>query len=393
MTLWKTTADALRGSDRRTFMARVVDNLGRGGQRFAERVLKWSRKTIRKGKLELSEGPIVDNFSARGRKSSEELLPDLLADIRSIVEPACQTDPTFRSKRLYSPLTAAEVHRRLQSEKNYRPDDLPGIRTISNKLAQLNLRPARIQKCKPQKKIPETDAIFAEVNRVNKEADADSAAVRLSLDCKAVVKIGDFSRGGCSRAPQKALDHDFAPDEKLTPFGILEPETGESHLWFSVGPVTADFMADRLEELFQQLKKRCSEINRIVINADNGPECSGQRTQWLKRLVELSNKKSITVELAYYPPYHSKYNPVERLWGILENHWRGELINSVDKALGLAKTMTYRGINPVVELVRKVYERGVSLSKKEMKPIERELMRKKGLEKYFIAIQPNEQLG
>jgi transposase len=143
------------------------------------------------------------------------------------------------------------------------------------------------------------------------------------LDCKAVVKIGPFSRGGKNRIEQKASDHDFEPEEKLVSFGVFIPKLCESHFWFSIGPVTADFMIDRLEELWMKLNKRFPNLNRLVINADNGPEGNGQRTRWLQRLVEFSDAAGIKIELAHYPPYHSKYNPVERLWGVLENHWRG----------------------------------------------------------------------
>ena len=124
-------------------------------------------------------------------------------------------------------------------------------------------------------------------------------------------------------------------------------------------------MVDRLQELWVKLHNRFTDLNRLVINADNGPESSGQRTQWLQRLVDFSDTAGITIELAYYPSYHSKYNSVERLWGVLENHWRGELLTSIDKALGLTRTMTYRGIVPsTVRLIRKAYRKGVRLTKK-----------------------------
>jgi len=98
--------------------------------------------------------------------------------------------------------------------------------------------------------------------------------------------------------------------------------------------------------------------------------------------------------LAYYPPYHSKYNPVERLWGVLGNHWRGELLTSVEKVLGLARTMTYSGVVPAtVKLVRKVYQKGVRLTKKQMTPIEKRLRRLKNLEKWFITITPEPETG
>ena len=89
----------------------------------------------------------------------------------------------------------------------------------------------------------------------------------------------------------------------------------------------------------------------------------------LPQTSNFSDTADITIELSYYPPYHSKYNPVERLWGVLENHWRGELFTSINKALGLARTMTYRNIVPfTVRLVRRVYRKVVRLTRKQMAP-------------------------
>jgi len=119
-----------------------------------------------------------------------------------------------------------------------------------------------------------------------------------------------------------------------------------------------------------RLSKRFPNVQRLVINADNGPESSGQRTQWLKRLVDFSDVARVHVELAYYPPYHSKYNPIERLWGVLENHWRGELLTSTEKILGLARSMTYRNIFPkTVKIIQKAYKRSIRLTKNKWFPL------------------------
>ncbi len=369
-------------------MAGVVRRLGWGGQSFAEKVLGWSRPTIRKGLKELKSGQdIVDRFFDKGRKRAEVRFPLLKDHIRLIVEPLGQADPTFRSTRTYIPLTAASVHQKLIDDFGYKPKDFLCVRTISNKLFELNYRPMKVAKCRPLKKIPETDAIFDEVHRINHMADNDDGVLRISLDTKAVVNIGAFSRGGKNRHPTMGYDHDFTPSDKLTPFGILLPETGKSYLWFSDSKVSADFMVDRLEEIWPKLDEEFAP-HTLVINADNGPECSGIRTQWLKRLIDFGHKNGITIQLAYYPPYHSKYNPVERLWGVLENHWRGELLVTIEKTLGLARSMTYKSIKPTVRLIKKVYKSGISIARKEMEAIEQKLVRKEGLEKWFITIYP-----
>ena len=374
-------------------MASVVKTIGYGGQQFAEKYLGWNRNTIRKGREELDSGiDFEDQYHRCGRKKAEHYYPELLLHIQAIAEPSGQTDPTFRSTRLYTPLTANEVRHRLINRYGYRTGELPCHRTISTKLNDLGYHPQKVGKCKPLKKLPETDAIFNEVHRINAGTKDTANRLRISLDSKATVKIGNLSRGGKSRQPQAAADHDFEPDTTLTPFGILLPDTGESHLWFSEGKITADFMVDRLAEMLPKWQQS-NPFTELIINADNGPENSGHRTQWLKRLVDLADEHQITVKLAYYPPYHSKYNPVERLWGVLENHWRGELLETVDKALGLARSMTYKGLRPTVRKVSRCYKSGIKLAKQAMRLVEERLERKEGLESWFITIKPISDFG
>ena len=207
-----------------------------------------------------------------------------------------------------------------------------------------------------------------------------------------MVKVGPFSRSGYNRQGESACDHDLKADTTLTPFGTLLPQSADNHLWFSQSKVTADFMVDRLEEMLPQWQQDRG-LHTLVINADKGPESNGRRTQWLKRLLDLSDAYQMTIQLAYYPPYHNKYNPVERLWGVLENHWRGELIDSVEKALGLARSMSYRGTRPTVRKVSKMYRKGISVAKQAMQEIETRLERMEGLEDWFIKIDPEPQTG
>ena len=146
------TAKALRGNERRVFMARTVRELGNGGQRLAERELGWNRGTIRKGEKELESGiAYEDNFSARGRKPSEVHLPNLLTDIREIVDSQSQTDPQFRNKRLYCRLSAGEVRRQLMVQKKYSDDELPTSQTINTKMNNLGYYAKKVAKSQPQK--------------------------------------------------------------------------------------------------------------------------------------------------------------------------------------------------------------------------------------------------
>jgi len=224
--------------------------------------------------------------------------------------------------------------------------------------------------------------------QVNAQADADESVLRLSLDAKASVYVGDYSRGGRSRVHVQALDHDFQPDAKLTPFGIFLPEHDQLYLYFTASKLTSDFMLDCLSDCWTKLRQQFPQVTTLVLNLDNGPENHSRRTQFMQRLTEFADGFQLTLDLAYYPPYHSKYNPIERVWGVLEKHWNGSLLDSCHTVLQFAQTMTFRGRCPAVQLLTKVYHSGVKLTQKQMAQLEQRFFRRTHLAKWFVRIAP-----
>jgi transposase len=223
------------------------------------------------------------------------------------------------------------------------------------------------------------------VNQVNAEADA--AVLRISMDTKAIVKVGPFSRGGTNRVLTKAADHDFDPVATVTPVGIFLPASDELFLYEVTSKVTSDCLVDRLVDWWETVNERFAHISTLVINLDNGPENHSRRTQFMQRLLDFAQQYHLTVRLAYSPPYHSKYNPIERCWGILEQHWNGALLDSVDAVTQYASTMTWKGNHPVVELVTTTYQTGVKLTKQAMDLVESQLERLPHLAKWFVDIR------
>jgi len=200
------------------------------------------------------------------------------------------------------------------------------------------------------------------------------------------VNVGPFSRRGRSRTGTKAADHDFQPEATLTPFGIFLPQYDDLWLYLACSKVTSDFIADRLEQWWEGVRLRFLGVKTLVINLDNGPENHSRRSRFLKRIVGFARKYRLVVQLAYDPPYHSKDNPIERCWGILERHWDGSLLDSVEAVLGLARSMTWKGKHPVVSLVETAYATGVKLTPGEMGALEAEVIRLPSLEKWFVKI-------
>ncbi len=221
---------------------------------------------------------------------------------------------------------------------------------------------------------------------MNEAADDALESLRISMDAKATVKVGPFARGGKSRAHLKAADHDFEAKAKITPVGIFLPASDELFLYGVTSKVTSDCLVDRLEQWWERVRERFAHITTLVLNLDNGPENHSRRTQFMLRLLEFAQQSGLTLRLAYYPPHHSKYNPVERCWGILENHWNGSLLDSVETVLKFAASMTWKGQHPVVEVVTTAYATGVKLTKQAMQQVEAQLERLAGLDKWFVDI-------
>jgi hypothetical protein len=206
-----------------------------------------------------------------------------------------------------------------------------------------------------------------------------------------VLKLGELSRRGRSRGKTavKAQDKDMDVKGKLVPFGILEVLGGEFTIVFGTSRETADFIADCLELWWSERKSNHPHVRELVINLDNGPELASNRTQFMKRLVEFADRHGLEIHLVYYPPYHSKYNPVERVWGILEQHWNGALLTDRATALEWAKTMTWKGVSPIVKVLDKAFSTGVTVAKKVFQTIKDRLVRNAILPKWDVVIQPD----
>jgi DDE family transposase len=217
-------------------------------------------------------------------------------------------------------------------------------------------------------------------------ADAADDVLRISLDAKAIVKVGPFARGGKNRVQVDAADHDFKPRATVTPVGIFLPTLEELFIYGVTSKVTSDCLVDRLTQWWEAVCDRFAHITPLVIHLANGPENHSRRTQFMQRLVDFVQQYHLTVRLAYYPPYHSKYNPIERCWGILENHWNGTLLDSIDTVLQFARTMTWHGKHPVVAVVTTTYQTGVTLTKDAMETVEAQLKRLPDLGQWFVDI-------
>jgi len=387
---FKKIAKRLSGVEKRSFIGEITRTYLEGNARKAESIFGWNRKSVALGVKEITHGIIcyVD-IHQRGKPRIEITMKDLEKDIKSLIEPDTQVDPQFKSDLRYVRITAKKIRKLLIRKRGYRSKKLPQERTINNLLNRMGYTLKRVQKIKPLKKIKETDAIFDNVKKINEAADACPDTLRISIDSKAKVNLGDFSRGGKKRSfiAPKAGDHDMHPLGKLVPFGILEVQAGQLFTVVGRSFETSDFIVDSLQLWWDKRKIKYPSINQLVIHLDNGPSVSSHRTQFIKRITEFTEKNKLEVRLVNYPPYHSKYNPVERGWGVLENDWNGDILDRVEKVIGMIKTMTSKGIKPMVHFLDKCFEKGIKLTKKEMKEYEKKIKRSTTLPKWDVVVR------
>jgi len=381
----------LKSYDRREYKAKIAIEYFGGSARKAEREMGWCRESVKVGIKEIKTGiRCINRYQDRGKKRIEEKNRKLKEDIKSLADLHTQADPAVKTSLTYTRITSKAMRKALIKDKGYSDEELPSENTIGNILNRMGYNLKRVLKAKPVKKIKEVDEIFENVWKVNEESDKNPKSLRISIDAKAKLNIGNFSRGGKSRDKEakEADDHDMNPTAKLVPYGILNVLTGVLTFFFGTSIETSDFIADCIENWWKENLPNYMGMEELVINLDNGPNSSGKRTQFIKRMTEFSDKYNIKVRLIYYPPYHSKYNSIERCWGRLEEHWNGEILNSVNKALEWAKTMTWKGLKPIVHLCHNIYKKGVKLSKKEMKAYESRIIRSASLPKWDIVIEP-----
>lgn len=332
---------------------------------------------------------IQTKIEFRGRKKVEDKFPEIKNQIKAILNDYEYTDSHFKTETLFVDLSLKNLRNELIQRYGYTEKNCPCKSSLLRLLTDLGYKIQKVKKTKVLDKIPETDAIFENINETKQfiPLSDDNVAV-ISIDDKNRKKIGNISDNGYSWFNRQALDHDTNFNCSVVPFGILDLKTNESFVYCNKGSSTANFKVDCIEEYLLNKKDKYN-INRLIIFLDNGPENSSRRTLWIKCLIDLAKKYNISIELAYYPPYHSKYNPIERYWARLQFSWSGLIINTVDKLIETINKVTWKGIKSKAILVTKEYKKGISIDKEDIKILERKYVyREEGIEKWSLVITP-----
>jgi hypothetical protein len=203
------------------------------------------------------------------------------------------------------------------------------------------------------------------------------------------VKIGAYARGGLTRGDHQASEHDRGCKAKYVPCGIVDEDSAALTITCGSSYTTSDFIVEALTAKWEAMPEQEKAATRLrQLKMDHGSESRGRRTPFLSRLGQLADAIPKPMQWRYYPPYHRKYNPIERCWGILALPWKGTKRSDAETMLEWAKKMTWKGLRPVVALSRQAYAKGISLAKAAMQAVEARLKRDPTLPKYDIIINP-----
>ena len=332
------------------------------------------------------------NKNKCGRKKYEDHHPKIIQQIKEICESTEHVDKSLKDNITYIDVSAKFILEQLIKKYNYSKEDLLCENTVIRILREkLRYKITRVKKSKVQKKIKETDEIFDNVNKKKEELyKSDDNTIGISIDDKVAKYIGCLSGGGKSWIERNALDHDTNPDYIVKPFGIMDLKTKEVKLYCTTSNSTADFKVDSIEEYLKQKLIVNPNINKLMIFLDNGPENSSSRKLWKYRIIKLAVKYNIEIELVYYPPYHSKYNMIEHYWGVLQRHWNGLIIDSLNKLIGAINSCTWSGINSKGFLSTEVYEKGRNIDIDELSKLEKNHITcsNENIKKWSLIITP-----
>jgi len=325
----------------------------------------------------------------RGRKKITQKYPNLKNDIEKIIENYKYADSHFKSKLTYISINPNSIIQELVTKYNY-PKKVSCYNTMVTILLEMNYKYKKIEKTEVIDKIEKTDEIFDNVNEHLEEIDTSDTSVAVaSIDDKATKKIGKITDNGKSWINEKALDHDTIFKYSVKPFGILDLKTNETFVTCTTGSSTAEFKVNCIEKYIVYKKQQYSNLKKMVIFLDNGPENSGKRRLWLKKLVEVSKKYNIVINLVYYPPYHSKYNKIERYWARLQIAWNKIVIDTLELLISTINKVTWNNVYSKASLSTQKYEKGIKVSDYEMETkVNKHIIREEGLEKWSIVITP-----
>jgi hypothetical protein len=355
----------LTEKDRRRYAAIEALKLGQGGQSYIARVLGCSEKTISRGMADLAALPTEPQPDPRirktggGRKGYAESHPDIDAQFLAVLQEHTAGDP-MDAQVVWTDLTPQQIADLLAHKKQVRVS-----KTVVRKLLHKHhYRRRKAQKKQTLKTVAHRDEQFGKITQLKADFQAAGNPI-ISFDTKKKEYVGNFYRDGHLYTLHElhTYDHDFNSEAAgvIIPHGIYDLQQNRGYLHLGTSKDTSEFACDALRAWWYQYGRVAyPQATAILGLCDGGGSNHSHHYIFKEDLQKLADELGLEIRIAHYPPYCSKFNPIEhRLFPHVTRACQGVIFTSIALVKTLMeKTQTSTGLKVVVQIIDKAYQTG-----------------------------------
>jgi hypothetical protein len=350
---------------RRRYAGIEALKLGLGGRNYMARVLGCSRRMVTKGAKEVS-GLSGQETEARiraeggGRKPYTQHWADIDEKFLLVLHEHTAGDP-MDAKVRWTDLTPGEIMGALREDHGIRVSQW----VVRQLLKKHDYRRRKAQKkCTMKQAIPHRNEQFENIARLTAEYQAAGNPI-LSMDTKKKEYLGNFYREGhlYTLEPVLTNDHDFSSGAAgiIIPHSLYDEQLQIGYIQLGTSHDTSEFACDSLRHWWSTYGRyRYPHATSILIKCDGGGSNDARHFLFKQDLQALADEIGVEIRIAHYPPYCSKYNPIEhRLFPHVTRACQGVVFTSLELVKELMeKTHTETGLKAIVHIIDKVYETG-----------------------------------
>ena len=352
----------LNERDRRLFLATRAESLRSQGLSYRKFSKKMgiSTHTLQNGLQELHSGHPVERKRIRreggGRHAVLPQHPEWIQAVVRIIEPHTAGLPQDEDV-VWVSLTKTQIQNEL-AEAGF----VISRYHITQILDSLELKERSFRKDIPMRDVKDRNEQFENIASVRESLEKVGIPI-ISVDTKKKELLGNFKRDGkaLSNGTLKSFDHDFATfgNGTVVPHGIYDVRRNVGYMTMGVSHDTSKFVCDNIERVWNQyLKEQYPDARTIAILCDGGGSNSSSHRIVKQDLMDLANRLNMRLLVMHYPPYCSKFNPIEhRLFSQITRSWNGAPLMSVeDAAERAARTTTKTGLKVYADINNKTYD-------------------------------------
>jgi hypothetical protein len=371
---WEGVGSKLDERGQRLFAAAEVRAAGWGGLAIVHAITGLARSTINRGEDDLDAEPLAKGRVRRcggGRRSVSEKDPELVPQLKRLVEPATLGDPMrpliWVSKSMDKlAATLTEMGHPISAD------------TVAKELVKLGFSRQHNRKADEGSKHPDRNRQFEYINKKVVAAQAKRQPV-ISVDTKKKELVGNFKNGGTDYRPKgdprRVNVHDFEDKQlgKVVPYGVYDVTANAGFVSVGITSDTAEFAVQAIRCWRERMgRQRYPKAQELTITADCGGSNGARVRLWKVELQKLADETGLVLHVHHYPPGTSKWNKIEhRLFCHITQNWRGRpLTDRVAVVELIGATTTKAGLKVECALDPRTYQKGIRISDVEMKRLD-----------------------